>query len=518
MDNNASEYENRLKKGEVGTWGAIAEEISAMAPACDSVAFVVSSAVFAFFLTPLSFIIATLTMFLEVNTLYHLSKRHASAGGYYGYIANAFGPIPAITAGLMYPMYQIVSTAAIPVFVAGVVLPGVVMFFLGIGMPAWVWIPFILAFIVSPIIITIIGIRPQMKYIRIAAFFEVIFLAVLSAIIIIKAPDNTLNVFNPFAWSQYSSWFAPEGGIIAGVGLGMIFGLTSFIGYGGSAPLGEEAKSPKVITRSLTLGLFIVGIVLTEVAYAQVVGWGIPLMQSFSSSGIPGIIVATTYTGLIGGVMFALVAFNSAFSDSVAMQANAGRVYFAMGRDGIIPKFFSSIHKKYVTPYKALIFVALSASAISIAATFLIAMGAGASPYTLLTSKASDPIIVKSLTESFEFLTTMALAGLIITHVLLNTSVITMFRRLKEKHPNIPDHIIHITEHYMLPSIATIVFVFVLYESVVPPVYPITDAIIIIAMYTVFSAIYAVYTRYKKPKIAEMAGKNVNLVDEEHDS
>ncbi|KJE49201.1 MULTISPECIES: APC family permease [unclassified Acidiplasma] len=512
----ATEYENRLKKGQVGTWGAIAEEISAMAPACDAIAFVVSSAIFAFFLTPLSFIIATLTMFLEVNTLYHLSRRHASAGGYYGYIANAFGPVPAISAGLMYPMYQIVSTAAIPVFVAGVVLPGVVKYFLGIGMPAWIWIPFILAFIIIPIMIAIIGIRPQMKYIKYASFFELIFLATLSAIIIIKAPDNTVNVFNPFAWPQYSSWFAPEGGPIAGVGLGMIFGLTSFIGYGGSAPLGEEATNPKAITRALTVGLLIVGIVLTEVAYAQIVGWGIPMMQTFSSSGIPGIIVATAYTGIVGGVLFSLVAFNSAFSDSVAMQANAGRVYFAMGRDGVIPKFFSYIHKKYVTPSKALIFVAVSSSVMAIISTFLIAMGAGVNPYTLLTSRASDPVIVNALTDSFQFLTTMALAGLIITHVLLNTSVMTMFIRLKEKHGNILDKIKHFTEHYAFPAIATVIFLFVLYESVVPPVYPITDAIIIIGVYTLFSVIYAFYIKYKKPDVARRAGKTVNLVDEEH--
>ncbi len=512
----ATEYENRLKKGQVGTWGAIAEEISALAPACDAIAFVVSSAIFAFFLTPLSFIIATLTMFLEVNTLYHLSRRHASAGGYYGYIANAFGPVPAISAGLMYPMYQIVSTAAIPVFVAGVVLPGVVKYFLGVGMPAWIWIPFILAFIIIPILIAIIGIRPQMKYIKYASFFELIFLATLSAIIIIKAPDNTINVFNPFAWPQYSSWFAPEGGPIAGVGLGMIFGLTSFIGYGGSAPLGEEATNPKAITRALTVGLLIVGIVLTEVAYAQIVGWGIPMMQTFSSSGIPGIIVATAYTGIVGGVLFSLVAFNSAFSDSVAMQANAGRVYFAMGRDGVIPKFFSYIHKKYVTPSKALIFVAVSSSVMAIISTFLIAMGAGVNPYTLLTSRASDPVIVNALTDSFQFLTTMALAGLIITHVLLNTSVMTMFRRLKEKHGNILDKIKHFTEHYAFPAIATVIFLFVLYESVVPPVYPITDAIIIIGVYTLFSVIYAFYIKYKKPDVARRAGKTVNLVDEEH--
>lgn len=43
----------RLKRAQVGVWGAIAEEISAMAPACDTVAFMTSAAAFAFFLTPL---------------------------------------------------------------------------------------------------------------------------------------------------------------------------------------------------------------------------------------------------------------------------------------------------------------------------------------------------------------------------------------------------------------------------------------------------------------------------------
>ncbi len=50
----------------------------------------------------------------------------------------------------------------------------------------------------------------------------------------------------------------------------------------------------------------------------------------------------------------------------------------------------------------------------------------------------------------------------------------------------------------------------------VPPVYPITDAIIIIGVYTLFSVIYAFYIKYKKPDVARRAGKTVNLVDEEH--
>ncbi|BCU71639.1 hypothetical protein KN1_29360 [Stygiolobus caldivivus] len=84
----------RLKKGQVSTLGALVEEIAAMAPACDVVVFITSAIAYAFALTPLAFLLATLAMYLEVNTLYHLAKRHASAGGYYGYIANAFGPVP----------------------------------------------------------------------------------------------------------------------------------------------------------------------------------------------------------------------------------------------------------------------------------------------------------------------------------------------------------------------------------------------------------------------------------------
>ncbi|MGP6207251.1 APC family permease [Cuniculiplasma sp. SKW3] len=512
------EYTNRLKRGQVGVWGAIAEEISAMAPACDSVAFVVSSAAFALILTPLAFILATMTMFLEVNTLYHLSKRHASAGGYYGYIANAYGPVPAVTAGLMYPMYQIVSTAAIPVFVAGVFLPGVVKYFSGTLLPSWIWIPFILAFIIVPISIAVIGIRPQMKYIKYASFFELIFLAAISAIEIIRAPDNTLNVFNPFAWPQYNSLFAPNGGVFAGLGLGMVFGLTSFIGYGGSAPLGEEVNNPNDITRSLTIGLLLVGLVLTEVAYAQIVGWGtsVPLMNAFLNQSIPGVIIAVTYTGVLGGVLFTLVAFNSAFSDSVAMQANAGRVYFAMGRDGIIPSFFAKIHKKYTTPANALWFVALMASFMALVSTFLITIGLGVPITALLFDRATNPDVVTALEASFDFLTTMALAGLIITHVLLNTGVITLFRRLRERHTGILDKIKHDIGHYIFPSVATVIFIFVLYESVAGFVYPIAEAIIVVAAYTIFSLAYALRMKKIRPDLMAKAGKSVNLVDEEH--
>ncbi|AWR97495.1 amino acid permease [Acidianus sulfidivorans JP7] len=505
----------RLKKGVVGTIEAVAQEIAAMAPACDTVAFITSAAAFAFVLTPLSFLIAMLTMFIEVNTLYHLSKRHASAGGYYGYVATAFGPFPAIITGLMYPVYQIASTAAIPIYVGGVVLPGVLHYFFGIELPGWIWIPLILTFILVPIFLAILGIRPQMKYIRYAALTEVAFLAITSLIIILKAPDNTLNVFNPFAWnSVYGSHFAPIGGPIAGLGLGMIFGLTSFIGYGGSAPLGEEVKSSKAITKALMLGVVIVGIVLTEVSYALTVGWGTNNMVSFANCEIPGVIVYANFMGIAGGLLLALFAFNSAFSDSVAMQSNAGRVYFALGRDGILPRFFSYVHEKWVTPSKSLLFVGITSSLLAISAGFIIGYFSGVTPMQMLTLPATSSQIYTALENDFDYLTTIALVGFIVAHFVNNTAVMVLFYKLKEKHTGF-GKILHPFLHYVLPVVATIIFAFVLYESIWPPVFPVTQATLTGAAILLFSIFYTYWIKVKKPNAYKNAGLTVNIVKEE---
>jgi len=498
--------------GNVTTWGAIAEEIAAMAPACDTVAFMTSAAMFAFILTPLAFLIATLTMYLEVNTLYHLSKHHASAGGYYGYVSTALGSRSAIMSGLLYVMYQAVSTAAIPVYVAGILLPGIVRYFWNYALPVWIWLPFVAIFIIAPIVLAITGIRPQMKYVKFASMFEVAFLAVLGLIIIMSAHDNTLAIFNPLAWPSYSAAFRPYGGPFAGLGLGMIFGLTSFIGYGGSAPLGEEVRTHRSITRALVFGLLIVGAVLTEVAYALTVGWGIGRMRTFAASAIPGIIVATIYAGIAGGLLLSLVALNSAFSDAVAMQANAGRVYFSMSRDEVIPAVFSRLSRRFGTPYIALIFIAAVSVILSMAVPFVVAIAMGFPPLYLL-SGSNIGNIDSILEASFDLLSTMALVGLISVHLLLNTSVITLFRRLNEKHSGI-NKLLHPVEHYALPAIATGVFIFVLYESIIPPVFPITEAVASIALYIVLMGIYIYRLGRRKPEAIMKAGRTVNMVPE----
>jgi amino acid transporter len=514
----------RLKKGQVNTLGALAEELAAMAPACDVVAFITSAMAFAFALTPLAYLLATLAMYLEVNSLYHLAKRHSSAGGYYGYIANAFGPVPATTAGWLYVLYQTTSTGAIPTYIGGAVLPAFLDYYFHIKLPAWLWLPLILVFIWVPITLAILGIRPQITTLKYASLFEVSFLAVLGAIVIAKAPDNTLAVFNPFAWPQYASEFAPYGGPGGALGLAMVFSITSFIGYGGSAPLGEEVQHPRQILKALMTGVFIVGAVLTEMAYAIAVGWGVNNLESLVNnpnpdvSTIPGIVVMGLYLGMFGALGLFLVAMNSAFSDAVAMQSNAARVYFAMARDKIIPEKFSKVHPKYHSPYVSLIFIGTISTASAIATAFFMFWYNGISPIQMFYLNTANASVLTALSDTFGFLTTMALFGMVLTHFLLNTSVITLYKRLKERHKDLRHAILHILQHYVAPAAATGILGYALYASIWPPVFPETPAAVASLVYLGGAAGYALYLKFKKPWALTNAGKAVNLWAEEGES
>ena len=511
----------RLRRGQVDALGALVEEIAAMAPACDVVAFITSAIAFAFAITPLAFLLATLAMYLEVNTLYHLAKRHSSAGGYYGYVANAFGPVPATVVGLLYVLYQVTSTAAIPTYIGGAVLPAFLDYYFHIVLPAWIWVPLILVFVIVPITLAILGIRPQITTLKYASLFEVSFLAVIGAIVIAKAPDNTLAVFNPFAWPQYAKDFAPYGGPAGALGLAMVFSITSFIGYGGSAPLGEEVKHPRQILRALTLGVFIVGAVLTEMAYAIVVGWGVNNLNNLVNnpnpdvSTIPGIIVMGLYLGMVGALGLFLVAMNSAFSDAVSMQSNAGRVYFAMARDNVIPKWFAKIHPKFHTPYRALAFIGTASSIGAIATAFAMFAANGLNPIQALTTTTANPAVLNALSDTFGFLTTMALFGMVLTHFLLNTSLITLFYRLKERHKDLAHALLHYLQHYVAPAVATGILGYALYASIWPPVFPETPAAIASLIYLAGAIGYGLYLKMYKPHLLTQAGKRVNLWAEE---
>jgi amino acid transporter len=119
--------------------------------------------------------------------------------------------------------------------------------------------------------------------------------------------------------------------------------------------------------------------------------------------------------------------------------------------------------------------------------------------------------VLQAPAGTFEFLTTTALFGMVLTHFLLNTSLITLFYRLKEKHKDLFHTILHTLQHYVAPLVATGILGYALYASIWPPVFPETQTAITSIVHLVFAVGYALYLRFYKPHVLTQAGKKVNL-------
>ncbi len=436
----ASASAGTLEPNVISLWGLVSQSLAGMAPTCDVVAFMTAGAAFALVALPLSYLSAFLLMFIEVNTIYHLSKHRGSAGGYYAYVSTGLGPRAALVTALMVIFYQMVSVAGVPVYVAGVFLPELAKSYLGIALPSWLWIVLILFFIGVPWLLSVLGIRPTVKMLVFTSTLEIVFLIIASAIIIGRSPHYA--PLHPFTFGSVG---------VKGVSMGMIFAITSFIGVGSHAPLGEEAKGVRtqqgrLIGKAAILSLTLVGGALTISAYALTVGWGQDKMSSFSSSAAPGVAVFLHYLGPVGAIALVVLAINSALMDDLALMTSTSRVLYAVGRDKLLQTSFAVVNGRRA-PARSVTAVAVIATAVGVG--FGLALGPA---------------------KAFDVLTTAVLFGLVTAHSFMNVSLMRLSyheRRAQQ-----------VVFHMLLPILAMGLFWLVLYESIIPFAFPLAWAAI----------------------------------------
>jgi len=129
----------------------------------------------------------------------------------------------------------------------------------------------------------------------------------------------------------------------------------AFIGFDAVSTAAQEAKNPGKDMPWGILGSLAVCTVL-YILFAHVLT-GVATVEDFRTSGKEASVAFVINKYMLGyGWLgsFVTVAILAGFSSVIlVMLLGQSRVFYSMGKDGLLPNFFSSVHPKFKTPYKA---------------------------------------------------------------------------------------------------------------------------------------------------------------------
>jgi APA family basic amino acid/polyamine antiporter len=189
----------------------------------------------------------------------------------------------------------------------------------------------------------------------------IVIVKVTIVILIIVIGWNFINPVNHTPYIPAASVFTDEhgidhsyGGIMGILGAaGTVF--FAFIGFDAVSTAAQETKNPKKAMPIGILGSLAVCTIL-YILFAHVLT-GVATVEDFRTGGKEASVAFAINKYMIGytwlGQLVTVAILFGFTSVILVMLLGQSRVFYAMGKDGLLPKMFSDLHSKFKTPYKA---------------------------------------------------------------------------------------------------------------------------------------------------------------------
>jgi APA family basic amino acid/polyamine antiporter len=129
----------------------------------------------------------------------------------------------------------------------------------------------------------------------------------------------------------------------------------AFIGFDAVSTAAQETKNPK---RNMPIGILgsLAVCTVLYILFGHVLT-GVASVEDFRTGGKEASVAFAINEHMPGFKWladFVTVAILAGFSSVIlVMLLGQSRVFYAMGKDGLLPSFFSDLHSKFKTPYKA---------------------------------------------------------------------------------------------------------------------------------------------------------------------
>ena len=294
-----------------------------------------------------SVLVAGFLCLLSSMCFSELTSLYPSAAGIKLYIQNAFNEKVSMIISMFYVILGISMVGAESYLLASVLTNTFQIF--GPFYDKFLWMVFFILFVV------VINIRGVYLTGMVQDIMTYVMVAFMIGVSIYTFATHNVNI----TLAAQSVKFTLEN-IIQAAGVGVFL----FVGYEWVAPLAEETTDYRLIGKGMILAIGLLTITYSLFVVAMFVG--LTPEQLASGTPIPHILFGTNLFGVAGTVSFVVLSILASVTSFNSGVLNTSRFSYAMGRDNVLPRFFSKLHPTYATPWVAILFLGAVAIAVSL--------------------------------------------------------------------------------------------------------------------------------------------------------
>lgn len=460
-----------LRRNSIGLPSALAMSLAYISPTIGVIFITALIAGKAGLAAPFTFIIGTIGIAFMALTLAHFSARVPSAGTFYTFISQGLGSSTGFVMGWLlffaYALQSPLNTNLFGSFVSGLIQQNT-----GVDIPWWVLMVFIIVFVGA---LAWWSIHRSMQ---LDLAFVVAEVTIVGALLILILAKGGAQGQVPGAWNPGNS---PSG--LSGIGLAFIFVVFAFFGFESSTTVAEEVRRPRRnIPIALVGSVLLTGIWFCFAMYAVIVGYGRGHISSLASASAPVTDLATRYIGHWYSIAVSLAAVSAQIAVLIAIHNANYRIFYAMGRERLLPPILGRTHPRYRTPHMAIIAYSLVALALGLLFGLLWGPAAAFGDVGYFSSLGILPIYL---------LTNVAL-------------IVFMWRKHRAEFSWV--------FHGLFPLIAMVIIGFGIYTSLHPlPPYPENFMPYFVLGWILIGVGWMVYLRRRDPRKLQLIGKIVFL-------
>lgn len=280
-----------------------------------------------------------------------MTRHVPEAGAFYAYIQRGLGSAPGLGAAFLALVTYTAVQAAVYGYL-GATLSAAVEQFGGPALPWWAWAT------VMVLLTGLLGYRNielSSKVLGVLLVCEVGIVVVFDAVVAVRGGAEGLST----AFVQ-PSWLGS-----GSLGIAIMFGIASFIGFEATAVFRDEARDPdRTVPRATYLALGLIAGFYALSSWAFVSAWGDEQAVARSAADPGNILVSTVgnYLGSVGTDVVQILLLTSLFAAVLAFHNVVARYLFSLGNVGAVPVACGRSHAKHRSPHVASMVQSISAA------------------------------------------------------------------------------------------------------------------------------------------------------------